>query len=384
MGWSLPLPHRGRVPTVRPHRRRDGVRRLPLTERTSRGPGPTPARLWPRRPHKLIERDRVHILSGVRWGSTLGSRSRSASPPGTVKTGRRPWRRRSGGGRRAKRVSRGPARPCRSGRRDEVRPPHVRNVLSARAPARQRPVSPSPASPSVCSPSSGSHPQPRDRDRGVRIGDVDLSWDEVKRRAEASESAVPIRRGGGHHRCHRCRQGEGRTRSRCLRDVALGCPVGLGSYVQWDRRSTDDWPRRSARSRPSRAASSAWASRPRAARLRRPTEIVFDAAPRLQSPVQQRRGARRRGHQRPARGGASAMKPRVHAPHAASSRRPGHQGTVGRWSSGVTSVPYRGRHRGRSHDGDRAGRRVSREVRRRWTGGVRRNYRAYQESLRSW
>src|SRR5207245_3885621 len=73
---------------------------------------------------------------------------------------------------------------------------------------------------------------------GVRMSlDFEMPWDEVKQRAEASEV--------------RCAHAEteaaiiaatddaktkGDTLGGVFEVVALGCPVGLGSYVQWDRR----------------------------------------------------------------------------------------------------------------------------------------------------
>ena len=72
---------------------------------------------------------------------------------------------------------------------------------------------------------------------GVAIGPIERPWDEIRRRAEESEV--------------RCADSEaekamiaaidqakasGDTLGGVFEVVALGCPVGLGSYVQWDRK----------------------------------------------------------------------------------------------------------------------------------------------------
>jgi len=102
---------------------------------------------------------------------------------------------------------------------------------------------------------------------GVRTShDFEMPWDEVKQRAEASEV--------------RCAHAEteaaiiaaiddaktkGDTLGGVFEVVALGCPVGLGSYVQWIGVSTAASPRPSPPFRPSRASSWASASRRRGA-----------------------------------------------------------------------------------------------------------------------
>jgi chorismate synthase len=73
---------------------------------------------------------------------------------------------------------------------------------------------------------------------GVRVAtDLDLPWDEVKRRAEASEvrCADPAAEAAIIAAIDDAKA-KGDTLGGVFEVVALGCPVGLGSYVQWDRR----------------------------------------------------------------------------------------------------------------------------------------------------
>ena len=73
---------------------------------------------------------------------------------------------------------------------------------------------------------------------GVHISpDLDLSWEELRRRAESSEvrCADPAAEAAMIKAIDEAR-GKGDTLGGVFEVVALGCPVGLGSYVQWDRR----------------------------------------------------------------------------------------------------------------------------------------------------
>jgi chorismate synthase len=67
--------------------------------------------------------------------------------------------------------------------------------------------------------------------------DVDLSWEEIRRRAEASEvrCADPAAEAEMIAAIDDAKA-KGDTLGGVFEVVALGCPVGLGSYVQWDRR----------------------------------------------------------------------------------------------------------------------------------------------------
>ncbi|HEY3065217.1 MAG TPA: chorismate synthase [Methylomirabilota bacterium] len=72
---------------------------------------------------------------------------------------------------------------------------------------------------------------------GVRVGDVEMAWDDVTRRAEASEvrCADPEAEAAIIAAIDDAKA-KGDTLGGVFEVVALGCPVGLGSYVQWDRR----------------------------------------------------------------------------------------------------------------------------------------------------
>src|SRR5207249_11405971 len=73
---------------------------------------------------------------------------------------------------------------------------------------------------------------------GVRIApDLEVTWEELARRAEASEvrCADPAAEAAMIKAIDAARE-KGDTLGGVFEVVALGCPVGLGSYVQWDRR----------------------------------------------------------------------------------------------------------------------------------------------------
>jgi chorismate synthase len=73
---------------------------------------------------------------------------------------------------------------------------------------------------------------------GVRLAaDLDLAWEEIRRRAEASEvrCADPAAEAAMIAAIDAAKT-KGDTLGGIFEVVALGCPVGLGSYVQWDRR----------------------------------------------------------------------------------------------------------------------------------------------------
>jgi chorismate synthase len=73
---------------------------------------------------------------------------------------------------------------------------------------------------------------------GIRIAPtLDLPWEEIKRAAEASEvrCADPAAESAMIAAIDAARE-RGDTLGGVFEVVALGCPVGLGSYVQWDRR----------------------------------------------------------------------------------------------------------------------------------------------------
>jgi len=186
-----------------------------------------------------IERDRVHIASGVRWGLTLGSpisltipnldwenwkATMSVAPPDP--------------GTAAKQVTR--PRPGHADLAGAMKYGHkdIRNVLE-RSSARETTTRVAVAG--VAKRLLGefgieilSHVT---EIGGVRVGELDLPWSEIKRRAEESEvrcadPEATDRMIGAIDDA----KAKGDTLGGVFEVVALGCPVGLGSYVQWDRR----------------------------------------------------------------------------------------------------------------------------------------------------
>jgi chorismate synthase len=186
-----------------------------------------------------IERDRVHIVSGVRWGATLGS-------PITLTIANRDWENWKG--------TMGVAAPADGVARKEVtrpRPGHadlagamkyghhdVRNVLE-RSSARETTarVAVAGVARRLLAEFGITILSHVTEIGGVRIGEIDLPWDEVKRRAEASEvrCADPAAEPAMIAAIDAAKE-KGDTLGGVFETVALGCPVGLGSYVQWDRR----------------------------------------------------------------------------------------------------------------------------------------------------
>jgi chorismate synthase len=71
----------------------------------------------------------------------------------------------------------------------------------------------------------------------VRIGSLELPWEEIRRRAEASEvrAADPDAERAMIEAIDDAKA-KGDTLGGVFEVVAVGCPVGLGSYVQWDRK----------------------------------------------------------------------------------------------------------------------------------------------------
>jgi chorismate synthase len=187
-----------------------------------------------------IERDRVHISAGVRWGQTLGS-------PITLQITNRDWENWKGtmsvGAPPADAVAKQVTRP-RPGHADlagAMKYGHhdIRNVLE-RSSARETTARVAVAG--VAKRLLGefgitilSHVT---EIGGVRGGsDLQMPWDEIRQRAEASEvrCADPDAERGIIDAIDRAKE-KGDTLGGVFEVVALGLPVGLGSYVQWDRR----------------------------------------------------------------------------------------------------------------------------------------------------
>ena len=187
-----------------------------------------------------IERDQVHILSGVRWGSTLGG-------PITLQIANRDWENWKST------MSVGPPEPGVAQKQvTRPRPGHadlagamkyghrdIRNVLE-RSSARETTARVAVAGVArrlldEFGITTLSHVT---EIGGVHISpDLDLSWEELRRRAESSEvrCADPAAEAAMIKAIDEAR-GKGDTLGGVFEVVALGCPVGLGSYVQWDRR----------------------------------------------------------------------------------------------------------------------------------------------------
>jgi chorismate synthase len=187
-----------------------------------------------------IERDQVHLVSGVRWGLTLGS-------PITLQIANRDWENWKATmsvappepGVAQKEVTR--PRPGHADLAGAMKYGHhdIRNVLE-RSSARETTARVAVAG--VAKRVLGefgitilSHVV---EIGGVRVPEsLDLAWDEVRRRAEASEvrCADPETEAAIVTAIDQAKA-KGDTLGGVFEVVALGCPVGLGSYVQWDRR----------------------------------------------------------------------------------------------------------------------------------------------------
>jgi len=186
-----------------------------------------------------IERDRVHLTSGVRWGLTLGSpitltipnldwenwkATMSVGPPEP--------------GIAAKQVTR--PRPGHADLAGAMKYGHrdIRNVLE-RSSARETTarVAVAGVAKKLLSEFGIEILSHVIEIGGIRAGELDLPWSEIRRRAEASE--VRCADGDAERRIIEAiddAKAKGDTLGGIFEVVALGCPVGLGSYVQWDRR----------------------------------------------------------------------------------------------------------------------------------------------------
>jgi chorismate synthase len=186
-----------------------------------------------------IEHDQAHISSGVRWGVTLGS-------PITLTIQNRDWENwkqtMAVGNPAAAAAPKTITRPrpghadlagaMKYGHRD------IRNVLE-RSSARETTARVAVAG--VAKRLLGefgitilSHVV---EIGGVRIGPLEVSWEEVRTRAEGSQvrCADPAAERAMIEAIDGAKEA-GDTLGGVFEVVALGCPVGLGSYVQWDRK----------------------------------------------------------------------------------------------------------------------------------------------------
>src|SRR5881409_3275110 len=213
---------------------------LPLTEADINGDLARRQRGYGRGGRMKIERDQVHLLSGVRWGATLGS-------PITLSIANRDWDN--------WKATMGVAAPAEGTARKEVtrpRPGHadlagamkyghrdIRNVLE-RSSARETTarVAVAGVAKRLLAEFGVTILSHVSEIGGVRIAaDFDVTWDELARRAEASEvrCADPAAAAAMIAAIDVAKE-KGDTLGGVFEVVALGCPVGLGSYVQWDRR----------------------------------------------------------------------------------------------------------------------------------------------------
>jgi chorismate synthase len=187
-----------------------------------------------------IERDRVHIVSGLRWGQTLGS-------PLTLQIANRDWENWKGtmsvgppeAGTAHKEVTR--PRPGHADLAGAMKYGHrdIRNVLE-RSSARETTarVAVAGVAKRLLAEFGITILSHVTEIGGVRMSsDFEMPWDEVKRRAEASEvrCADPDTEAAIIAAIDDAKT-KGDTLGGVFEVVALGCPVGLGSYVQWDRR----------------------------------------------------------------------------------------------------------------------------------------------------
>jgi len=186
-----------------------------------------------------IERDRVHLTSGVRWGLTLGSpitltipnldwenwkATMSVGPPEP--------------GVAAKQVTR--PRPGHADLAGAMKYGHrdIRNVLE-RSSARETTarVAVAGVAKKLLSEFGIEILSHVIEIGGIRAGELHLPWSEIRQRAEASEvrCADPETERRIIEAIDNAKA-KGDTLGGIFEVVALGCPVGLGSYVQWDRR----------------------------------------------------------------------------------------------------------------------------------------------------
>ena len=212
---------------------------LPLTEAEINEDLARRQRGYGRGGRMKIERDRVHLSSGVRWGLTLGSpitltipnldwenwkATMSVGPPEP--------------GVAAKLVTR--PRPGHADLAGAMKYGHrdIRNVLE-RSSARETTarVAVAGVAKKLLSEFGIEILSHVVEIGGIRVGDLDLPWSEIRQRAETSE--VRCADWETERRIIEAiddAKAKGDTLGGIFEVVALGCPVGLGSYVQWDRR----------------------------------------------------------------------------------------------------------------------------------------------------
>lgn len=187
-----------------------------------------------------IERDQVHFVSGVRWGVTLGS-------PITLQIANRDWENWKAT------MSVAPPDPAAAAKEvTRPRPGHadlagamkynhrdIRNVLE-RSSARETTarVAVAGVAKRLLDEFGISVLSHVVEIGGARVPErLDLPWADLRRRAEESEVRCgdPDTEAAIIAAIDQAKT-KGDTLGGVFEVVALGCPVGLGSYVQWDRR----------------------------------------------------------------------------------------------------------------------------------------------------
>jgi chorismate synthase len=186
-----------------------------------------------------IERDQVHISSGVRWGLTLGS-------PISLTIQNRDWENWQStmavgalpAGASPKTVTR--PRPGHADLAGAMKYGHhdIRNVLE-RSSARETTarVAVAGVGRRLLSEFGVTILSHVTEIGGVHAGALEIPWEEIRQRAEASE--VRCADAAGERAMVEAidrAKAAGDTLGGVFEVVALGCPVGLGSYVQWDRK----------------------------------------------------------------------------------------------------------------------------------------------------
>jgi chorismate synthase len=212
---------------------------LPLTEEHINEDLARRQRGYGRGGRMKIEHDQVHLSSGVRWGVTLGSpisltiqnrdwenwkqtMAVGTPPPGTT----------------AKTVTR--PRPGHADLAGAMKYGHhdIRNVLE-RSSARETTarVAVAGVAKRLLSEFGISILSHVTEIGGVRIESLESPWEEIRRRAESSEvRCADTTAEAAMIEAIDKAKAAGDTLGGVFEVVALGCPVGLGSYVQWDRK----------------------------------------------------------------------------------------------------------------------------------------------------
>jgi chorismate synthase len=213
---------------------------LPLTEADINTDLARRQRGYGRGGRMKIERDQVHITAGVRAGLTLGS-------PITLTIANRDWENWKATmavglaeeGAAPKQVTR--PRPGHADLAGAMKYGHrdIRNVLE-RSSARETTarVAVAGVAKRLLAEFGITILSHVTEIGGVRVpGELEIPWDDVARRAEASEvrCADPETEAAIIAAIDDAKA-KGDTLGGVFEVVALGCPVGLGSYVQWDRR----------------------------------------------------------------------------------------------------------------------------------------------------